>query len=261
MDLALRGKRAVVTGASQGIGEGIAAVLAEEGCHLHLVARSAEKLEIVAARLRAEHGVEVTVQQQDMGATKAAEAISHAAGNTDILVNNAGDIPSGDLWTVDSDSWRRGFDVKVYGYIDMCRVFYAKMKERGSGVIINCIGSGAEKPDFNYVAGCTGNAALNMFTRALGGKSLDDGIRVIGVNPGPTQTDRVVKIAKSRARDRWGDESRYTDFLAAYPLGRPAHVREVADVFAFLASPRSNYTSGTIVTIDGGIVSRRSLMT
>ena len=97
------------------------------------------------------------------------------------------------------------------------------------------------------------------FSRALGGRSLEDGIRVVGINPGPVATDRIVNIMKKRAREEWNDESRYEELLAAYPLGRAASVREVADLFAFLASSRSSYTSGTIVTVDGGLTSRRSI--
>lgn len=97
------------------------------------------------------------------------------------------------------------------------------------------------------------------FTKTLGGRSLDDGIRVIGVNPGPVSTDRITKMLKARALKQWGDEARYTEFLAAYPLGRAASVEEIANLFAFLASPRSGYTSGTIITVDGGQTSRRSV--
>lgn len=259
MQLNLSDKRVLITGASQGIGEGLAEVFAEEGCHLHLVARSGDKLDAIAERLRAAHGVTITTHQQDIAGSGAAEAIAEAAGNVDVLVNNAGAIPGGDLWQVDADSWRKGWEVKVFGYIDLCRVFYARMKAVGGGVILNNIGNGGENPDFRYIAGSTGNAALMAFTRALGGKSLDDGIRVVGVNPGPVATDRIVKIMKNRAREAWGDEGRHTELLAEYPLGRAAHVREVADMFAFLASPRSAYTSGCIVTVDGGITSRRSI--
>ncbi|MCP1337025.1 SDR family oxidoreductase [Futiania mangrovi] len=259
MDLQLRGKKVVITGASQGIGEGLADVFAEEGCNLHLVARSAGNLEKVADRLRAAHGVEVTVQQQDLTVPEAAAAVLAEAGDADILINNAGAIPGGDLWQVDGEAWRAGWDAKVFGYIDLCRAFYAKMKERGGGVILNNIGNGGENFDFRYICGTTGNAALMAFTRALGGPSLKDGIRVVGVNPGPVETSRIVNLQKKRAKDQWGDESRYRELLAAYPLGRPAKVREVADLFAFLASPRSAYTTGTIITIDGGITSTRSV--
>jgi NAD(P)-dependent dehydrogenase (short-subunit alcohol dehydrogenase family) len=259
MNLQLAGQRVLVTGASQGIGEGLAEVFAEEGAHLHLVARSADKLERLAARLRAAHGVEVVIQGVDIAAPGAAEAIATAAGDIDVLVNNAGAIPGGDLWQVDATEWRNGWAVKVLGYIDLCRAIYPAMKARGGGVILNNIGNGGENFDARYIAGSTGNAALMAFTRALGGRSLDDGIRVVGVNPGPVATDRIVKVMKKRAEELYGDASRYTELLAEYPLGRPAHIREVADLFAFLASPRSSYTSGVIFTVDGGLTSRRSI--
>jgi len=259
MDLQLRGKKVLITGASQGIGEGLAEVFAEEGCALHLVARSGAKLEALAQRLHKEHGTAVVIQEQDIAAAGAAESIGRSAGRVDVLVNNAGAIPGGDLWQVDAAAWRKGWEVKVFGYIDLCRTFYAEMKAAGGGVILNNIGNGGENFDFRYIAGSTGNASLMAFTRALGGRSLDDGIRVLGINPGPVATDRITKIMKARAKEQWGDESRYTELLAAYPLGRTASVREVADLFAFLASPRSSYTSGTIITIDGGLTSRRSI--
>ncbi|MGR3311944.1 SDR family oxidoreductase [Roseovarius indicus] len=259
MDLRLSGKTVLITGASQGIGAGLAEVFAEEGCNLHLVARSADKLNANAAKLRETHGTDVTVHEFDISSRDAAEGIAEAVGEVDILVNNAGAIPGGDLWQVDADAWRAGWEVKVFGYIDLCREFYKRMKAAGGGVILNNIGNGGENPDFRYIAGSTGNAALMGFTRALGGKSLDDNIRVVGINPGPVATDRIVKIMKTRAKEAWDDESRYTELMEQYPLGRAASVREVADLFAFLASPRSGYTSGTIVTLDGGITSRRSI--
>lgn len=185
MDLKLRGKTALVTGASQGIGEGLARIFAEEGCDLHLVARSADRLSALGKRLADEHGVTVTTHEQDIAAPGAAAAIADAVGTVDILVNNAGAIPGGDLWQVDGDAWRKGWEVKVFGYIDLCRAFYTRMKDAGGGVILNNIGNGGENFDFRYIAGSTGNAALMAFTRALGGRSLDDGIRVVGINPGP----------------------------------------------------------------------------
>lgn len=259
MDLFLKGKRVVITGASQGIGEGLAHAFAEEGADLHLVARSGERLAALQAELSGRHGVDVRVQPLDLTVPGAAEAVATVAEDVDILVNNAGAIPGGDLWTVDAQAWRRGWELKVFGYIDLTRAVYPIMKARGSGVILNNIGNGGENFDFDYVAGSTGNAGLMAFTRSLGGRSLDDGIRVIGVNPGPVATDRITRVLKTRAQSRLGDAERYEEYLRDYPLGRPASVREVADLFVFLASSRSGYTSGTIVTVDGGITSKRSI--
>ena len=106
----------------------------------------------------------------------------------------------------------------------------------------------------------TANAALMAFTKALGGQSLDFGVRVVGVNPGPVETERMVKINKRRALDWYGDETRWTELREKYPGGRPASAEEVADLMVFLASPRAGYVTGSIVTIDGGIAARGSII-
>ncbi len=259
MDMELRGKSVLITGASQGIGAGLARAFAREGCQLVLVARSADGLQALQAELQAQYGVQVAVQARDLTAPGSAEELAGAWGEVDILVNNAGGIPAGDLWSVDATRWRAGWELKVMGYIDVTRAFYRCMRERGQGVILNNIGSGGESYDFDYIAGTTGNAALMAFSRALGGRSLRDGIRVLGVNPGPVATARIEQMLRVRARDQLGDEARYGEFLAKLPRGRAAHVEEVADLFVFLASPRSAYTSGVIVTIDGGMTSSKAI--
>jgi NAD(P)-dependent dehydrogenase (short-subunit alcohol dehydrogenase family) len=258
MDLGLRGRSVLITGASQGIGLECARVFAAEGCDLHLAARAKDKLETARAELA--HGVSVTVHAMDLSSDTAMHALADAVGDVDVLVNNAGDIPAGSIETVDDAAWRRGFDLKVFGYISLTRLYWARMKARKSGVIINDIGNSGENFDARYIAGSSGNASLMAFTRALGGVSLDHGVRVVGVNPGPVATDRMVKLMKRRALDLHGDESRWQELFACYPGGRPATSREVADLIAFLASPRAGYISGTIVTIDGGIASRGSII-
>lgn len=259
MDLGLKGRTVLITGASQGIGEGVAEVFAEEGANLHLTARNAENLGRIRDTL-AVHGVTITIHPMDMTDPGAPDRLAAAVGPVDVLVNNAGVIPGGNLASFTDESWRAGWDLKIFGYINLSRLMYALMKEKGGGVIINNIGNAGERFDFDYIAGTTGNASLMAFTRALGGRSLDDRIRVVGVNPGPVDTDRIYKLLRRRAVDWYGDESRWEELLARYPLGRPATVREIADLIAFLASDRSGYTSGCIVTVDGGISSRSSII-
>ncbi|MBN8941164.1 MAG: SDR family oxidoreductase [Rhizobiales bacterium] len=260
MDLGLKGKTVLITGASQGIGEGLARSFAEEGCNLHVVARSGDRLDALKRELEAEHGVTVTAHAMDMTVPGAVETLVAAVGDIDVLVNNAGVIPSGSLWDVDEAKWRAGWELKVLGYINLTRAVYPRMKARGGGVIINNIGNGGEVFDPAYVAGTTGNASLMAFTRAMGGHSLDDNIRVVGVNPGPVDTDRIYNMLKKRAKDWLGDADRYEELQQRYPLKRPAHIHEVTDLIVFLASYRSGYTSGAIFTVDGGIASRRSVI-
>lgn len=260
MDLGLKGRGVLITGASQGIGEGVAKVFAEEGCNLHLTARNQENLEKVRAAITTAHPVSVTIHPMDLTAPGAVARLVERAGDIDILINNAGVIPGGNLASLDDKTWREGWELKVFGYISLTRAIYARMKARGSGVIINDIGNAGERYDADYIAGTAGNASLMAFTRALGGRSLDDGVRVVGINPGPVDTNRIYKLLKRRAVDWYGDESRWTELLARYPLGRPAKVREIADLMAFLASDRSAYTSGAIFTVDGGITSRSSII-
>ncbi|MEH6545249.1 MAG: SDR family oxidoreductase [Sneathiella sp.] len=110
-----------------------------------------------------------------------------------------------------------------------------------------------------YIAGTTGNASLMAFTRALGGNSLKDGICVMGVNPGPVKTERIITMLKKRASSLLGDESRYMELVESFPMGRPAHVDEVTSLIVFLASSRAGYSTGSNYTVDGGISSRRSI--
>ena len=115
MDLKLKGKTVLVTGASQGIGEGVARSFAEEGCHLHLVARSGDRLAAIKSEVEAAHGVKVTIHPLDLTTPGVIDPLVAAVGDIDVLVNNAGVIPSGNLWDVDESKWRAGWELKVFG--------------------------------------------------------------------------------------------------------------------------------------------------
>jgi NAD(P)-dependent dehydrogenase (short-subunit alcohol dehydrogenase family) len=252
MDLHLRGKRVLITGASKGIGAAAAEAFAEEGADVMLAARNGELLKALAERLRSAHQIGATAHVVDLRKAEDIARLAKEAAEIDILVNNAGDIPGGSIEKIDEPTWRHAWELKVFGYINLTRAIYAQMKARGGGVIVNDIGAAGEKFDANYICGSAGNAALMAFTRALGGKSLTDNIRVVGINPGPVGTDRHITLLKTRANNQFGDESRYGEFQKGLPLGRPAHPREIGDLMAFLASDRSGYTSGVIFTVDGG---------
>ncbi len=252
MDLQLSGKRALITGGSKGIGAATAAVLAEEGMDLVLVARSADVLAATAQAIRSIRQVQVETIAADLSQESEVLRVAQAAGEVDVLVNNAGAIPPGTLLSVDNDTWRRAWDLKVFGFISLCRQIYPQMAARKSGVIVNVIGAAGEKFPPGYIAGAAGNASLMAFTRALGHGSQKDGIRVVGINPGATETERQTMLLRHRAQTELGDAERFGELLASNPFGRIASAAEIGYAVAFLASPRSGYTTGTILTIDGG---------
>jgi 3-oxoacyl-[acyl-carrier protein] reductase len=258
MDLGLVGRTALVTGASRGIGLAIARALGSEGCALILVARAPAGLEAARAELVA-GGIRVAIDAQDVTAAGAADALAARHSDVDVLVNNAGDIPPGGLDDVDGARWRRGWEAKVFGYIDLTRAFLAGMRARRRGVIVNVIGVAGERPDATMLARGAGSAALMAVTRALGATAVEAGVRVVGVNPGPVATERTVAMLRERARARLGDEQRWSDLARTMPFGRLARPEEIADTVAFLASERSAYTSGAIVTVDGGATHRGAL--
>jgi len=260
MELELRGKSALITGASKGIGLACAYGLAAEGVNVHLAARSAEAMEEAAKEIRSKFKVKATVHATDIGVTANAVALGQKCGDVDILVNNAGAIPQGTLLTLTDEKWRKAWDLKVFGYINVSREIYKKMGERGRGVIVNIIGAAGENHRASYLAGTAGNASLMALTRALGGESPDYGVRVVGINPGRILTERQIHHIKERAQKKFGDPNRWKESLAemseSLPFKRTGDPSEVSDLVCFLASARAAYISGTIITIDGGASTR-----
>lgn len=259
MDLNLRGRKALITGASKGIGYATARLLAHEGCDLVLVARTASDLESARQRILAEANVSVVAEARDLSDGKNAVALARKFPEIDILVNNAGAIPGGTVVEIEEERWRAAWDLKVFGFINLTREYFQLMKRRGKGVIVNIIGNAGERMDAAYIAGSTGNAALMAFTRALGGTSPDAGVRIVGINPGWIATDRLITLMKKRAQDRFGDAGRWEELVKPLPFGRAGKPEEIAAMATFLASDHSGYTTGTIVTIDGGLANRAGL--
>ena len=250
MDLGLSGKLAVITGASRGIGRAVAEVMAEEGCRLILTATNEKLLSELAADLAARFGTDARIFAADLADNARQAALVALAGDEiDILVNNAGSVPGGGITQIDEQTWRKAWDLKVFGYLNLMRSVYPVMVNKGAGVIVNVIGDAGNNPVIDYIAGSAGNAALIAANKALGLASFKRGVRVVAVNPAATETDRIVGIWKARPEREFGDEDRWRDYYKEHPWGRPALPREVAETVAYVASERASYISGTGITM------------
>ena len=264
MELGLNGRRVLVTGGSQGIGLAVARGFLGEGARVTIVARDAARLAKAAddlAQGHVGHADAVTAHAADLAQPGAAQALADACPDTDILVNNAGAVPTGDIFDVDEARWRADWDLKVFGYVNLMRAMYAHMQGKEPSkppkVIVNVLGLGGERPQWRYVCGNAANVALAGVTKSLGGRSIDDGIRVVAVNPGGVETERMVALQQARAKRELGDASRWREFFADKPLQRAATPEEVANVILFLASDKASWVSGAVVPVDGGFLHRQ----
>jgi len=253
LELGLAGRTALVTGASKGIGRAIARRFAAEGCNLHLTARQVGDLEATRDEIRAKSNVAVDIHPLDLMAPSAPGSLASACAGADIVINNAGATPTGPIEEATEAKWREGLELKVLATALLTREFYALMTKRRSGVICNVIGNCGERPDPEIIIATVTNTGMMGFTKALGSVSPRHGVRVYGVNPGPTLTERLEMLMRKKAADRTGDAERWAELAAPLPMGRAATPEEVADVVVFTASPRASYVSGTIVTVDGGV--------
>lgn len=252
MDLELAGRKVLVTGGTKGIGLACASSFLAEGCDVMIVGSTAGSLAAAIGELGARPTLRGRVA--DLSRQADIDALAPVLDEVDILVNNAGAIPGGGFESVSAQQWRAAWDLKVFGYVETTRRSVAAMQARGSGVILNVIGIYGAFPAYDYLCGSAGNAALMAITEALGAQASRSGVRVLGVNPGPTQTARLEKLYRSRALSRFGTEERWTELLCDLPFNRLAQPEEIADLVTFLASARASYLSGIVVNAHGGFI-------
>ena len=239
MDLGLKGKSVLVTGGSKGIGLACAKAFVAEGCRVHLAARDRDRLGQAAKTL----GGDTKTHSVDLREGAALRQLAKECSDVDILVNNAGDIPGGTIESLDEAKWRHAWELKVFGFINLTRELYPHLKRR-KGVIVNVIGMAGEHGTFEYICGATANAGLANFTKALGRGYAQHGVRVVGVHPPSTRTDRIITLMKAQAKAKFGDESRYEELM-----GNVIEPEQVGDAVCFLASPRAGQLSGVMLNL------------
>jgi NAD(P)-dependent dehydrogenase (short-subunit alcohol dehydrogenase family) len=242
----------VITGGSKGIGLAVALSFAKEGATPILVSRTLASMQNAAQEIKAQSGVDCELIVADMGARGSAKALIEQCAEIDILVNNAGAIPGGSVLDIDEDRWREAWELKVFGYINLVREVLPQMQARKKGVIANIIGMAGAAPRNAYLCGSTANAALIAFTQAVGGASVAHGVRVFGVNPSPTRSERMQTMLQAQAQTKFQDPSRWMELTQSMPFGRMAEPQELADLTTFCCSPLAGYLSGSVINVDGG---------
>lgn len=257
MDLGIRGRTALVTGASRGIGLAVAESLAREGVNLAIVARDGAALEKAALELRVRHSVKTIPLPGDLSRSESipglvAGAVS-AIGPVDILVTNAGGPPSGPFDRITPEAWGHAVDLTLHSVVALCRETLPRMKERGWGRIVHLTSASVKQPLTHFVLSNALRAAVAGLSKTLAEEYAPHGVTVNCIATGWTDTDRLSEIAKTAAGARGvsQDEIR-AGWIAAIPAGRLGRAEEIADMAAFLASERAAYVTGTVVAVDGG---------
>ena len=263
MDLGLEGAVAFVTGASKGIGKATARLLAQEGCEVAITARDDELLQRTAAELSEGTGGNVLPLQGDMSVVEDVERTVAQTierfGRIDVLVTCAGSSPGGLLENLTEDDWFGSLNLKFMGYVRTCRAVMPHMREAGKGSIVLVVGNDGLKPSYWEMTAGVANAADINFASSLAEQYGPLGIRVNTVNPGPVNTDRWDGLEKAFARDKGIDrDAAHALAVGSLPLGRICEPEEVANLVAFLASPRASYLNGAHIPLDGG--QRKALM-
>jgi NAD(P)-dependent dehydrogenase (short-subunit alcohol dehydrogenase family) len=257
VDLELKGKTALVTGGSEGIGKGITLALAREGVDVAICARRRAPLEAAAAQIAAQTGRTVLAIAADLTKNEDAknfiESGHRALGRIDIMINNAGSAPGGVIERLDEDDWAQALQLKFMGYVRCLRYVLPIMVKQGGGRVVNLIGNDGVKPSYWEIAPGAANAAGQNLTRSLAGQYGKHNISFCAVNPGPVRTERWSGLVAAMARDmKLSHEEADTLAPRSIPLGRIAEVTEVANLVTMLASPLMHFVNGTMLEIDGG---------
>lgn len=258
MDLGIAGKTALVLGASQGLGAAIAAGLAAEGCNLVLAARSADKLEALAAQLSADHGVSVSARPADLSDPAAVTALAAEIKDTiqpDIFVANAGGPPPTPATGASQEVWQASAQSLLFAIVELTTAAVKAMEPKGWGRVLAIGSSGVVQPIPNLAVSNTIRGAVAGFCKTLAAEVAQHGITVNMVLPGKIDTSRVGQLDGARAKREGKDlETVRAEIAASLPIKRYGQPEEFADVSVFLCSDRAGYVTGQMTRIDGGMI-------
>jgi 3-oxoacyl-[acyl-carrier protein] reductase len=263
MDLGLKGKIALVTASSRGLGRAVAAELAAEGATLLLCARSAASLDATAASIRDATGATVVTVVADVSDPAAVDRVWSRArdefGRVDVLVTNAGGPPAGPFESHTPAAWSDALRLNFESVVNMTRAVLPGMKERKWGRIINITSIAVKQPVDNLILSNSVRAAVTGFARTLANEVAPYGVTVNNVMPGYTLTDRIADLAQSNAKQHGSTaEAIIGGWESQIPMARLGTPGEFAAMVAFLASERASYTTGASIPVDGGWI--RSLV-
>jgi 3-oxoacyl-[acyl-carrier protein] reductase len=255
MDLGLKGKIALVTGSSRGIGRAVALALAAEGCDVMLTGRDEKALNEVADAIRKQGrraGVAVTDLRKPDAPAKLIEQVQREFGGLDILVNNAGATKRGDFLELTDADWEDGYALKFFAHMRLARAAWPILKaRRGSIIVIG--GTGGRKPTEEFTIGSSVNAAVAAFSKCLADRGKHDGVQVNCIHPSMVETDRLWRRIKAEMdRTGWPEQKTREEMCKGFGITRFGKVEDVADLICFLVSSRATWMHGATVDLDGG---------
>ncbi len=258
MDLGLGGKVVLITGGSKGIGFACARAFAREGARVAIASRGEDNLERARDALGKE-GLPVVAIRADLAHADDAKRMvadtEREFGSVDVLVNSAGAARRHAMEEYGEEAWRQGMDAKYFPYINAMDAVRPGMMQRGRGAIVNIIGNGGKRAQPTHLSGGAANAALMLVTTGMAHALGRAGIRVNGIKPGATFTERIEQALQLDAKARGvSREETLKRNQSEIPLGRYGRPEEVAAVALFLASEQASYVTGAIIPMDGGSV-------